>query len=166
MVRLRLPTVPAHADRWTPALGLAVVLAGLRAVADLFRARLVLARLHTPEILARNHRIAETARTPGRAAPADSVEVHLATHVYPRAAVLVPWRSDCLVQALAAQHRLARCGIATEVVIGVDKTAQDGFQAHAWLRYGNHVVTGGVVDRYEILLETDDTGILPADFKS
>lgn len=166
MVRLRLPTVPAHADRWRPALGLAVVLAGLRALADLLRARLVLSRLHTPEILEENRRIAAIARPPARAAPGDSAAVHLAAHVYPRAALLVPWRSDCLVQALAAQHRLASRGIATEVVIGVDKTVQDGFLAHAWLRYGNQVVTGGVVDRYELLLETGDNGILPVDLKS
>ena len=123
------------------------------AIVDLARARLVLARLRTPELAQRNRAAADVGRSPREALPGDADAVHLVGHVYLRVAQIVPWRSDCLVQALAAQHRLAARRIASEIVIGVDKTDTDGFSSHAWLRYGNHIVTGGVVDRYAVILD-------------
>ena len=59
----------------------------------------------------------------------------------------MPWRSDCVVQALAARRWLARGGIDSRVCIGVRKDAA-GFQAHAWLKVGERVVTGGDVSAY------------------
>ncbi len=59
----------------------------------------------------------------------------------------VPWRSDCVVQALAARRWLARGGIGSRVCIGVRNDA-DGFQAHAWLKVGDRIVTGGDVSAY------------------
>jgi len=59
----------------------------------------------------------------------------------------VPWRSDCVVQALAARRWLARGGIAADVCVGVRKDEQ-GFQAHAWLKVGKRVVTGGDISSY------------------
>ena len=56
----------------------------------------------------------------------------------------MPWRSDCVVQALAARRWLARGGIASNVCIGVRKDARD-LQAHAWLKVGERIVTGGDV---------------------
>lgn len=38
-------------------------------------------------------------------------------------------------------------------MIGVDKTDEKGFEAHAWLRHGDRVITGGAVDRYRVLLD-------------
>lgn len=62
----------------------------------------------------------------------------------------LPWRSDCFVQALAAQCWLRRKGIAAALYIGVRKEAHSQFEAHAWLKVGEVVVTGG-----------DVTGFLP-----
>ena len=59
----------------------------------------------------------------------------------------VPWRSDCVVQALAARRWLARGGVAARICIGVRKDEQ-GFAAHAWLRVGERIVTGGDVSAY------------------
>ena len=59
----------------------------------------------------------------------------------------MPWRSDCVVQALAARRWLARGGIASNVCIGVRKDARD-LQAHAWLKVGERIVTGGDVSTY------------------
>lgn len=59
----------------------------------------------------------------------------------------VPWRADCVVQALAARRWLARGGIGSTICIGVRKDAA-GFQAHAWLKVGERIVTGGDVSTY------------------
>lgn len=68
------------------------------------------------------------------------------------AARLVPWRSDCLVQAMAAQRWLRREGRQTQLVIGVHKDPAGRFEAHAWLRCGMVTVTGGDVARFTPLL--------------
>lgn len=63
-------------------------------------------------------------------------------YVIPRVGRRLPWRSDCLVQALAARRLLAAGGIASELHIGARKDAQGHFEAHAWLTVGGLVVTG------------------------
>ncbi len=61
----------------------------------------------------------------------------------------VPWRADCLVQALAAQAWLARCHIPSRIEIGVERSPDNGeFASHAWLRASGRIVTGGAIDRY------------------
>jgi len=62
-------------------------------------------------------------------------------------AIRVPWRSDCLIQALAARRWLARAAAPSDVCIGVRKDEQ-GFQAHAWLKVGERIVTGGDISSY------------------
>lgn len=59
----------------------------------------------------------------------------------------VPWRADCLVQALAARRWLERACVSSDVCIGVRKNEQ-GFQAHAWLKVGERIVTGGDTSTY------------------
>lgn len=60
-----------------------------------------------------------------------------------RAAEVVPWRSDCLVQAEAARHWLARKGLAADIRLGARKTAGGRLDAHAWLLCEGRIVTGG-----------------------
>lgn len=69
----------------------------------------------------------------------------------PRAAARVPWRSDCLVQALAARRWLERHAIASSLSIGVANEPGIGFEAHAWTCAGETVVAGGDVSRYQVL---------------
>ncbi|MEE4153466.1 MAG: lasso peptide biosynthesis B2 protein [Erythrobacter sp.] len=66
----------------------------------------------------------------------------------------VPWRSDCLVQAMAAQHWLMRRGIASEIVIGTATGRQSEFEAHAWLAREGEVLLGGDISRFETLLRS------------
>jgi hypothetical protein len=58
----------------------------------------------------------------------------------------MPWRTNCLVQACAAQRWLTREGIATDLVVGVRKG--QAFEAHAWLRHDARTVLGGDVSSY------------------
>ena len=55
----------------------------------------------------------------------------------------VPWRSTCLVQALAARRWLARRGVASELVLGARKPGGAELDAHAWLKAGERIVVGG-----------------------
>ena len=66
----------------------------------------------------------------------------------PRVGAYLPWRSDCLVQALAAQRWLASKAVKSEICIGVRKPADLEFEAHAWLEAGGTVVTGGDISGY------------------
>lgn len=68
-------------------------------------------------------------------------------YAVPIMAARVPWRSDCLVQALAARRWLTRQALMSKVCIGVRKDEQ-GFQAHAWLKVGERLVTGGDISGY------------------
>lgn len=71
----------------------------------------------------------------------------------PRMGGRVPWRADCLVQALAARHWLARYGIASALCIGIRNEAE--FEAHAWLKVGQDVVTGGDISSFAPLITPD-----------
>ena len=75
--------------------------------------------------------------------------------IVPRVGANLPWRSDCLVQALAAQRWLAGHGIGSDICIGVRKPAGQEFGAHAWLKVGDRVVTGGDISSYSALIEPE-----------
>jgi hypothetical protein len=59
-----------------------------------------------------------------------------------RLAKCVPWRTTCLVQALAGSLLLKRRGITAVVRFGVTKQ-KPGLAAHAWLIVGGRTVLGG-----------------------
>ena len=90
--------------------------------------------------------------TPAAAAPplsaADRALAVRVGRAVARAARLVPWRSDCLVQALAAKGWLARAGLPTRIELGTRRDAGGAMLAHAWLLAGDLVVTGGDVAAY------------------
>lgn len=55
----------------------------------------------------------------------------------------VPWDARCLAQALAATGMLRRRGIEGTVSFGACEDDLSSFSAHAWLRVGSCMVTGG-----------------------
>jgi transglutaminase-like putative cysteine protease len=55
----------------------------------------------------------------------------------------VPWDGRCFAQALAATAMLRRRGVDGTVSFGVCEGASAGFEAHAWLRVGTRLITGG-----------------------
>ena len=66
----------------------------------------------------------------------------------PRVAARLPWRADCLVQALAARHWLGRHRVASTLTLGVRRDKPVHFDAHAWLTTGDRIVTGGDLSEY------------------
>lgn len=78
--------------------------------------------------------------------------------IIPRLAVRLPWRADCLVQALAGQRMLLKRGIAGEIAVGTAKHPDGTFEAHAWLTYGSEVILGGDISRFSPLLDSKTVG--------
>ena len=93
-------------------------------------------------------RIAAWLGTPGAESPATAApeEIRIAEEVGWAVRVLarrVPWDGRCLAQALAATGMLRRRGLEGTVSFGARQGESAGFDAHAWLRLGSCVVTGG-----------------------
>ena len=93
-------------------------------------------------------RIAAWLGTPGAESPATATaeQIYTAQEVGWAVRVLarrVPWDGRCLAQALAATGMLRRRGLEGTVSFGASRGESAGFDAHAWLRLGPCVVTGG-----------------------
>lgn len=54
-----------------------------------------------------------------------------------------PWESKCLVKALTALLILKKRRVRTTLYLGVSKNENNKLEAHAWLRSGNAIITGG-----------------------
>ena len=72
----------------------------------------------------------------------------------------VPWRADCLIQAMAANRYLSRYGIRPEFFVGVDKEAGGALLSHAWLKCGDRLLTGPGFEQFHVMIgPTDLDGI-------
>jgi hypothetical protein len=93
-------------------------------------------------------RIAAWMGTPGAETPATATvsEVCIAQEIGWAVGALarrVPWDGRCLAQALAATGMLRRRGLEGTVSFGVCRGGATELSAHAWLRFGSCMVTGG-----------------------
>ncbi|TNC71485.1 lasso peptide biosynthesis B2 protein [Rubellimicrobium roseum] len=124
----------------------------LRALTELAKARWSI-RYHSTQDLIRLARH----RNPASSIADDAAAsfVRRVACAIPRVAARVPWRADCLVQAVAAQSWLASKGIASDLHIGVRQNRGAGFEAHAWLHYREHPITGGNVAGFKTLVTPD-----------
>lgn len=82
----------------------------------------------------------------GSSADATAAEVEIAAWAINAAAARVPWRSDCLLQAMAGSMWLDAIDRNYRLNIGVRKNAANELEAHAWLTSGGLVVTGHLPD--------------------
>ena len=78
--------------------------------------------------------------------PATIGETELISWAIASATARVPWRSDCLLQAMAASMWLDRIERSYKLNIGVRKNDLDELEAHAWLTSGDITVTGNLPD--------------------
>jgi len=53
----------------------------------------------------------------------------------------LPWKPVCFPQAVAAQWMLRRRAVPSTLYLGIDPA--EGYDAHAWVRAGTVMVTGG-----------------------
>lgn len=121
----------------------------LRGFCELVRARLIFAKLEAKAIPERNRQAKAKAFANKEVPPATLARI---TYMMPRLSDRLPWRSDCVVQAIAAQNWLASYGAASEIQIGVENPKDGKFGAHAWLLHRESVITGGDIDRYHVIL--------------
>ena len=59
------------------------------------------------------------------------------------ASKVLPWHSTCLTEAIAAKAMLKRRGVVSTLYLGLARDGQSQLEAHAWLRCGSSVLTGG-----------------------
>ncbi len=124
----------------------------LRAVAELARANRAFVSLPEGDLAAIVRHCEGEALSTGES-PSERKLVERVAFIIPALARRLPWRADCMVQAMAAQRWLRRAGIASTMTIGVRKDVRDGFGAHAWLMVGDVIVTGGDISSY-VVIET------------
>jgi Transglutaminase-like superfamily len=131
-----------------------------RAVAELAIVRLQLA-VHSPRQVLTPEPIRVRRGSPGRPSHRAAQMINRVSWAIGVAGCRVPWRSDCLVKARAAQRWLAREGIPTQMFIGVRKD-RGAFEAHAWLRHEGKTITGGDFSGYAPLVTPDlhEIGVL------
>ena len=94
-------------------------------------------------------RIAAWMGTPGAATPATATveEISIAKEIGWAVGVVarrVPWDGRCLAQALAGTGMLRHRGLEGTVSFGVCRDGITELNAHAWLRFGSCMVTGGL----------------------
>src|SRR5262245_10030804 len=93
-----------------------------------------LARSRIEHRLASCRTILESPSRPSRAMHRDETfDPHAATWALEAVARYVPWRADCLIQAMAGFAWLNRKGYGAELHLGVARSDEAGLRAHAWL---------------------------------
>lgn len=71
-----------------------------------------------------------------------------------------PWESKCLVQAVVGKILLRRQGISNTLYLGVGKDEGNALIAHAWLRSGKIILTGGRgLERFTIVGKFADEAV-------
>jgi len=111
-----------------------------RAVVELAAARIAVAKDEPARLGLLEH--AENGSDAGLAAVEQSLVDRVAYAVNVMS-LRVPWRSDCLVRAIAARRWLAAGGVGSRIAIGARHDEDGAFMAHAWLMVGERLVTGG-----------------------
>lgn len=122
----------------------------LRGVWEMLRARLALGSIKPGDIRVLNDKAGRVAGE-GKHSDLHHQTVDRIAFIIGLLGRKLPWRSDCLIQALAAQKWLLRLGIASTITVGVDSAKGAKFAAHAWLMQDERVILGGNIDRYCVL---------------
>ncbi len=90
--------------------------------------------------------------------PVDDVSVDVAqvrqiARAIRRTSPHTPWDSNCLAQALTAKRMLHRRRINCTLYLGLKKDDDNQLAAHAWLRSGSFILTGGSgLERYAVVV--------------
>ena len=66
----------------------------------------------------------------------------------------LPWRTDCLIQCLAAKWLLRRKNIASQFFLGINKVTKCEIAEHAWLKIGNISIPADRYAHMNVLAET------------
>ncbi len=84
-------------------------------------------------------------------------QIHRVTWAIRRISCHTPWRSNCLAKAIAGRYMLSRRRVASTIYFGMVKNSEGELNAHAWLKSGNMILTGGSnLDRYAVVAKFTD----------
>jgi hypothetical protein len=92
------------------------------------------------------------AESPPSQPGATGAAVRRITWAVATAARLLPWKPLCLPQAVTAQWMLRRRGIGSTLYLGTNPANR--YDAHAWVRVGGVIVTGGDDPRQYTVVST------------
>ena len=114
-----------------------------RAAAELLLARIFLS-FASGRAIASLAALSESPPSLGSDVPYDLQRI---AFLIPRVGARLPWRTDCLVQALAARRWLK--GLGYEAILHLGTRQHSGvFDAHAWVTWRGTVVSGGDIENY------------------
>lgn len=115
-------------------------------------ARLRLSAFRTSDVQLRNRIAEDHVLGNGFAGPARHELVAQIAWTVPRVARFLPFRADCLVQAMAAQDWLRENGVSARLTVGIRQGDDYPLESHAWLSIGGEVIVGGeIADFAEVL---------------
>ena len=66
----------------------------------------------------------------------------------------LPWRTDCLIQCLAAKWLLRRKNIPSHFFLAIDKVSKVEISAHAWLKIGNVSIPADRNEHMNVVTQT------------
>ena len=101
------------------------------------------------DLQARSAHSTDVSSAPGTAMPPNTADLACRSRAIGYAAAIVPWRSDCLPQAMAADRWLRRDQMTPEFHLGVAKDEGGQLRAHAWLTCAGLTVTGGDISDFQ-----------------
>lgn len=133
-------------ERLTDRIGFAAFL--VKVTFQLAIARVRLTSFHSDQLAGRNAVVADICRG-AKETERENALVARVKWTVPRVAYRMPFRSDCLVQAMAAQSLLCEDGVATRIMIGVKRHPDRTFESHAWLLHRKSVMLGGDVEGFQ-----------------
>lgn len=73
------------------------------------------------------------------------------SQLLPKISALLPWRSVCLHQAVAASFLVRRMYLPSTFYFGIQHLSAASIEAHAWLRCGDVYVVGGRGDGCQVI---------------
>lgn len=120
-----------------------------RAAYELLQARVRFAMTSPGKII---KSFPEPSEAPSDVAASNVVDLALMSWAIVAVSQRVPWRSDCLLRAMAADQWLRRYGLRGEFYLGVANDPRGTFSAHAWLRCGGLTIAGGATDGFTALI--------------
>ncbi|QSF45671.1 lasso peptide biosynthesis B2 protein [Paenibacillus tianjinensis] len=117
--------------------------------------RLFLARIRllfpfdktAPQLGAQSQETAEVSKA------ADAPKIRQITRAIRVGSKVTPWKSTCMVRAVAGLKMLEKRGIDSTLYMGVAKDKQGRMIAHAWLRSGSYYVSGDDVMKGFVVVE-------------
>lgn len=65
-----------------------------------------------------------------------------------------PWKSTCLIEAVAAKLALRRRGIPSTLYLGAGRDENQKICYHAWVRIGENIVAGGPINKSYVVVAT------------